>query len=57
MYNKGRHPNIKLTITQVEEIRELYSTGEYIQQELAEMYGVVRETIHYITANKTWRYL
>ena len=37
------------------EIRELYDTGDYIQQELAEKYNVDQTKISKIILNKLWR--
>ena len=35
----------KLSATQKEEIRDLYASGEYTYQQLADSYGVCRKTI------------
>ena len=41
-------------IEMADEIRVLYATGNYIQQELAEKYGVKRNRISIIVNNKNW---
>jgi len=45
----------KLTDTQVLEILQKYSTGEFTQQDLADMYFVERSTIAKITTRAQWR--
>lgn len=44
----------KLTEKQVVEIRELYATGNFTQQELAEEYGVSRRNVSDIIRFKSW---
>jgi hypothetical protein len=50
-------PQHKLTEEEVIEIREKYATGQYIQQELADEYGVAGNTISYIVNRKRWKHL
>ncbi len=45
----------KLTQAQVDEIRKLYSTGDYRQINLATRFGVSREAISHIVMWRTWR--
>jgi len=47
----------KLTKNQVIEIRTLYSTGEYSQQQLANMFHVTRTPVEFIVQGKTWKSL
>jgi len=49
------HPNAKLTWKQVDEIRLLFSTGEYSLSELSEQYLVTKTNISFIINWKTWR--
>lgn len=44
----------KLTMKEVGEVREKYKTGNYIQRELANEYGVTQAAISYIINNKTY---
>lgn len=44
----------KLTNIQAKEIRELYSSGGFTQQTLADMYGVKRGVIYAVTSGKTY---
>ena len=37
------------------EIRELYKTGDYTQQELAEKFNISRSSISLIVNNKQWK--
>lgn len=45
----------KLTVDDVEEIRDLYGTGEYSQRELGEIFGVVQEEIGNIVRGEIWK--
>lgn len=47
-----RHCKINIKIAN--EIRELYNTGKYIQEELAKNYGIHRGQISKIVNNKIW---
>ena len=50
----GRH---KLTETEIQEIRNLYATGSYIQQELADRFNVSRSHVCNILNNKFWTHI
>lgn len=50
--NHGRH---KLTRNQVEEIRNLYSTGKYSQEKIASMYGVTQGCISAAVRRYRWK--
>lgn len=51
-----RHRNFtKLSMEKAKEIREMYSTGNYLQREIAVLYGVCRQTVNYLIQDKTWR--
>jgi len=58
--SKGRQPKgsqhgmAKLTDEQVTEIRKLYATGEYLQRELAEKFGIYQQTVSSIVRGTTW---
>lgn len=49
--------NSKLTEGNVLEIRELYSTGDYRQQELGEMFNISSRHISEIICRKYWRHI
>jgi hypothetical protein len=55
MMLRGRHPGSKLTGDQVREIRDLL--GTLSTREIAAIYGVHKDTIKLIRANKIWRWL
>lgn len=48
--------NAKLTEDDVREIRRLYATGKFTQQELALQLGVVRSVISNIVKRKAWKH-
>ena len=50
----GSH-SAKLSNQEVSEIRQLYSTGDYSQSDLAKKYKVVERTIFRIIHNKTYK--
>lgn len=52
-----KHHLVKLTESNVVEIRELYLAGRYSQQELAVQYGVTQTTIGRITRRKSWSHV
>ena len=52
--NMRNKRGVKITLEIANEIRELYKTGSYKQQELAEFYNVSSRTISYIINNKIW---
>lgn len=47
----------KLAEKDVLKIRELYKTGNYLQRELANIFGVSRRNIGDIINNKTWKHI
>jgi len=51
------HPQSKLTKDDVRSIRRLYASGDFIQQELAERFGIDRTTVSDITRHKHWRHV
>lgn len=63
MYNKGRatigekSSNAKLTERQVREIRDKYATGEYMQKDLAPLYGVTKGNILAIVRRRSWKHI
>jgi DNA-binding XRE family transcriptional regulator len=50
-------PKVKLTETEVIEIREKYATFEFTQRELAEEYGVIQQSINQIVCGTTWKHV
>lgn len=52
--NKKERYNSGLNYKKAEEIREMYKTGNYSHQKIAEIYGVCRQSISYIIAGKLW---
>jgi len=51
------HWNAKLTEDQVREIRRLYATENFTQQELALKFGVSRRMVSDIVRRKTWKHV
>ena len=47
--------NSKVTIKEVDEIRDKYSTGEYTQIKLAKMYGLKRSAMSNLLNEKSWK--
>lgn len=47
----------KLTKEEVLDIRDLYATGEWTQQELADEFGVSNPAISYLLSRRTWAWL
>lgn len=47
----------KLTTDQVQEIRKLYSTRDFIQKELGKKFNVSQTTIKDVVNYKTWKYI
>jgi len=47
----------KLVPNDVREIRKLYATGNYSQNQLAAKFGVVQSNIHKIIHRGTWKYI
>lgn len=52
--DKENHWKHKITIAQVEEMRELYKTGLFSQTELAKRYGIHRGQLSKICNHKSW---
>ena len=52
--NSQNKRTTKLTLEKVNEIRELYKTGDYLQRELAEKYNVTQDIISRIINKKRW---
>jgi len=50
--NKG---NGKITVEDVKEIRKLYVSNQYSQDEIADMYGVSQSNISHIVNYTTWK--
>lgn len=53
----GANGQSKLTRRDVKEIRRLYATGKYTQQELAEIFGVTQVNIGFIVRRETWKHI
>jgi DNA invertase Pin-like site-specific DNA recombinase len=51
------HGRAKLSEDIVREIRRLYATGEFTQQELALRFGVSKHTISLIVRRKIWKHV
>ncbi len=50
-------PQSKLTEQNVLKIRQLYSTGNYTQKELGNIFGINHATISDLIVGKTWKHL
>jgi len=57
MYIGEKNPSAKLTINQVIEIREKYTSGNYSYSDLGKEYGVDRMHIGSIIRRKTWKHI
>lgn len=51
---KIKNPASKLNSEQVLKIVELYKTGEYNQQEIADMFGIIQSTVSSICRGASW---
>lgn len=51
------HKNSKLTDADIQAIRELWSTGQWTQQAIADRFGTNQTTISGIVRGKTWKHL
>ena len=51
----NRNKTNTITMEIANEIRELYKTGDYTQQELAEKFNISRSSISLIVNNKQWK--
>jgi len=45
----------KLTSEDVDEIRQMYGTGEFTQSEIAAMFGIHYSAVSYIVRGKRWK--
>jgi len=52
-----KHPNSKLTATQVEKLRALASTGQYYDRQLAKIFGISCGNVNCIRNRRTWKHL
>ena len=63
MIGKNRMPRgkdrafAKLTDEQVQEIRNLYASGNHFQRELAKQFGIAYQTVGNIVRGETWQHL
>lgn len=48
-------PNAKLTRELVKDMRNLYSTGEFSHNSLAETFNVSKATVYYVVNGKLWK--
>lgn len=55
-WNKQGGANAKLDKAKVREIRMLYASGNYTQEELSIKFSVGRITIHNVVSHKLWKY-
>jgi DNA-binding XRE family transcriptional regulator len=49
-----RNGQVKLTLGQVAEIKQRYAAGGITQRELAQEFGVIRQTVNLIVNGKRW---
>lgn len=54
---KSERGSSVLTISEVISIRDVYSTGRFNQSEIAKMFGVTPNCIHYIVTRKSWKHI
>lgn len=60
---KGRHIrgeatyNAKLTEDQVREIRHMYATGDFTQQEISNTFGIARRSVSFIVLRQRWKHV
>lgn len=52
--SKEAHGMSKLTAADVKKIRLMYASGKYLQREIAESFGVCRQSVGYIVNPKLW---
>lgn len=50
-----RNPNAKLTKAKVIELRRLYDSGEFLQRELAEYFGITQSLVSLVALHKIWK--
>lgn len=48
------NPNSKLTLNQVQEIRQLLKNSKLSQQEIAKLYGIAFSTVYRINSGESW---
>jgi len=53
----AKHGRARLTRENIQEIRALYATGEYLQRELGEQFGVSRGYVSQIVGREAWAWL
>ena len=53
----AKNPSKKLNISDVIEIRYLYSTGGYSSRTLGNLFQVTKDTILHIVNRKTWKHI
>lgn len=49
--------NSKLTEDDILDIRDLYATGDWTQQELADEFGVTSSNVSYVVNRKIWKHI
>lgn len=54
LQSRNRPTWVKLNEATAKRICELYATGNYSQQKIADMYGVTRMMISYVVRGKNW---
>ncbi len=54
--NTRRGDRTKLTWKKVKEIRRLWKTGKYYQQEIGNIFNIDQSTVSYIVNKKLWKY-
>lgn len=55
---RGVHAGLaKLTDVKVREIRYLWSTGDFLQRDIAKMYGVSASAIGQVVVRKSWKHV
>lgn len=58
LFEEGeKHPNSKLKNKDILKIRQLYKTGKYSQQKLAEKFFITQTTISTIIKKVTWKHI
>lgn len=57
-FSRGsHHGRAKLTETQIRKIKQLFQSGQYMQKEIADLFGISRSNISCIIRNKTWTHI
>jgi DNA-binding transcriptional regulator LsrR (DeoR family) len=55
---RGEHNGVaKLATKDVQELRLLYTSGEWTQAELAKRYGINQQNVSSIINKRTWRHV